>query len=331
MISTPLSVNAVRLNQLLWNATLFTTKTGATEGRVFFSVRVGAHWDITMFACDDFIVVQDSVAFSVTEQENAVVIEPMQFTISVADLKEFEKATRDIKENIDITIMDGHIGFVQVEPADSGETEEVVYSYAYTHPGQVWGYLIELTEAGQEFSGDFTGTTFYINPDRFKQIPRMKIEGDHPLAFRYGQVEEQQMIGFRYGPTVRGTITSMDIEKLIAREVHIWPHEDEEVEPYVEVIPVGGKVTVGGIEFTKISDVPFEEDGEEVPLGGYFSDEEPPWDTDGPTNIDTNDGKDLQGVRAKDWKPTRVEYMAAVDPDVMPDHVDPEGDAESGF
>ncbi len=263
MISSPLSVDAVRFNQLLWNATLFTNKTGATEGRVFFSLRVGEHWDITMFACDDFIVVQDSIPFGITEQENAVVIEPLQFTMSLADVKELEKQTREFKEQFIFTIVDDALSYT------SGDD---VHEFPFEGPSQVWGYLIEVAEAGQQFSADFTGTTFYINPDRLKQIPRMKIDGDHPLAFRYGRFEDQQMIGFRYGPLVRGTITSMDVAVLKERAVHIWPGENEEgVSPHVVVTE---SVTT---------------DEDVTPFDHGDPAEPPPWDVDGPTNLDTED------------------------------------------
>lgn len=315
MISTSLVVDAEAFTRLLWNANLFTPKTGVVEATVFFSIRVGAHWDLTMVACDDFIVVQDSIPFRVTEQDNAVIIEPMQFTLPRAFVIDFEKEVRKVKGYVEFSVIDGHFTarLEQTEDAD-----DLIMSEKYDTPAQVWGELLEILEA--EYSP--ASEACYINPERLKQIPRMKIEGDHPVGWYLAKGDGQVVVPFIYGPTVKGIITSMNEQKLIERGVHTW---GTVADPEVQY-SVGDKVTVGGIEFTKIAEP-------EVPFDHGDPSDPPPWDERGPTNIDTNDGKDLQGVRAKHWSPigTRVEYTDPVDPDVTPDHVNAEEYEEYGY
>lgn len=253
-MSFSISVEAVRFNQMLWNALLFTPKAGVTNGRVFFSVRTESHWDLTVFACDDFVVVQDSTPFRNTEQDNAVAFDNTQFALPLAVVKALETATRTITGDIEISIAEGKFLCL-----DSDQEVEV--------PEQIWGDLTELV--GTEWAPTEFALDFYLNPDRLKQIPRMKIPGDHPVGFRYALHGDQTMVPFIYGPTVRGVITSMDEKVLIERGVYIW---GEDTRPPLPDYKVGDKVIVGGIEFTKFADP-----------------ETPPWDVDGPTNIDTGD------------------------------------------
>ncbi len=201
---TTISVDVTRLHQALWNSLLFTTKTAITAGKILFKVQVttGA---ITLFACDDFIAVQDSVEFSVTEQA----AQDVSFTLPLATVKALETATRTLSGQIEISITEGK--FLCLDSDEHfGEVDEA------------WNEIVDLATTPwnpTEFALDF-----YLNPDRLKQIPRMKIPGDHPVGFRYAMVGEQTVVPFIYGSTVAGVIISMDEATLAERSVYLWPN-----------------------------------------------------------------------------------------------------------
>lgn len=290
-----LSVNAERINQLLWNALLFTPKGGAVEGKIFFSVK---DQELFVFACDDFIVVRDKVTL-VTGKST---LEHKQFALPIAAVKDMEAETRKAKGDVEVQLDAGQFSL-------DGEGMAVV-QHQTEHPSQVWGDLVELLNSAERFEDGATASTFYLNPDRLKQIPRMKIEGhmpkdkqDQPLCFRYGSLNDQVMLAFKLGPSVAGLITSMDESVLRGRGVVVWDFEF-----LSEAIAHSAAGTVKEIDKVTLT-------ADDVP-----------WDEDGPTNIDIT-----QGVRANDWKPLRVEYTDPVDPTVVPDHVDADEHGRYGF
>ena len=208
----------VRLNQLLWNVLLFSNKNGAVKGDVYFTICDNVLYAVS---CDDFIIMEDKIAL--IEGSHDGDSPNREFTISNADLKLIEKYSRDYKETITIILGEGTIKV--------GATE-----YSIGSPDlELWPILVELV--GQDTPSTVPPADFYINPDRLKQIPRMKIDGDHPVAMRYIAADDQVMLAFLHGTSVRGILTSMSVEVLRDRGVHMWD-DPEWVQPYIERVGV---------------------------------------------------------------------------------------------
>ncbi len=302
------TVTAERLAAALWNASLFTPKTGVVSGQVLF--QIGSD-KIAVFSCDDFIVVREEIAASDISPD----LQDSEFALPIAEIKKLEADLRKIE------------GFIEIQ-RNNDLFGCLGFGIEIQQPLFEWKDLIPLLEEAQSFSSGAIAPTFYLNTERLKQIPRMKVEGDHPLAFRYGYIEGlESTIGFRLGWKIQGVITTMNDEVLLKRGVALW-NEDDEAEPYIENIPIGSTMNVAGFEFTKVSDNPFE--GEpEVPFDHGDPCDPPPWDVDSPTNIDLDP---LGGVKAKDYNPpTRVQYTDPVDISVAPDHVNEEEFHAYGF
>lgn len=295
-------VDGVRLMELLWNVLLFANKSGATKGDVHFSIDPETK-RLYAVACDDFVVVQDNIELTSSD------LSYFSFTLDNASVKALEKKSRDWKETVDISLLTS-VGEIQV-----GNFESIKFDLPDT---ELWKLLVDVVQT--ETPSLTAPSDWYLNPDRLKNIPRMKIEGhrdpdkrDQPVAFRYIQ-GDQIMLAFLYGPSVRGVITSMDEEVLKKRGVTMF---DNYVERFTEKHKASNELE------RRIEQAP--------------ENEGPPWDID-EDNQDKVDPDgfihDLQGVRAKDYLPenltAQVQYDAPVS-DEAPVHVNEEEFNEYGY
>lgn len=212
---TNFQIEATQLNELFWNLALFTPKNGTTDGRALINV-IGS--GITGLACDDYIVIQDRREVFLRQEVG------LMLTVSVADLKTIETWSRKAEGLLTVGYDGGQLTFVG-EGSELKDISQTIESRRVA--GEMWSQIGAFVD-----DNTLTGTVdvdryekWALNPDRLKNIPRLKIPDDHPVDFRMCTIsgfEDVATWQFKYGPTIIGCVMPMDREVLKTKGVSMW-------------------------------------------------------------------------------------------------------------
>lgn len=207
-------VDVPRLNELFWNLSLMTPKVGVTEGNALLWF---CDTTLTGYACDDFILVEDVVQTDQTGLD-------ISRLVAVDQLKKADAWTRMVTgENVQISFDDDGIILRGEVPEGSPDTFVIETTPFEADP---WTNLIHmLDQVVQPGKLPDRYLRWALNPDRLRNIARMKTPGDNPIDFSqcslngFGDVATW---AFKLGPTVTGVITPMDRDKLRERGCSLW-------------------------------------------------------------------------------------------------------------
>lgn len=207
-------VDAVRFNEMVSNAALFTPKNGVTEGNALFAVVADIFW---MYASDNFVIVRDETPASFNDEKTE-----RTFLIPVAQLKAADMWSRKVPEG-PITL-----SFDLDELTLSAEGVEDIFFCVGDFAAEPWAALGDLVNKDSVDSGGNPDRykTWALNPERLRNIARLKVgKDDHPIDLRQATLpgwEDVALWQFRLGPNIRGVITPMDRDKLRDRGCHLW-------------------------------------------------------------------------------------------------------------
>lgn len=207
---------AGRLSQLLWNMALYTSKVGVTEGAILFLINGPS---LIAYACDDYIAISDE-AYPTSIIGTGVA----KLVASLEQTKLVEAWSRKLSsEDRVIVKIDLDESLMVFESSDSYQVIDVD-----SDPGDVWtdiAYIID-DESQQSIGSSANWDTWAINPDRLKNLSRLKLPDDSPIDFKKKTVRVQNHTiaawKFLMGPTIRGVVMPMDRDVLKEKGCTLW-------------------------------------------------------------------------------------------------------------
>lgn len=198
------STNLLIPSQILWrmaaNALIYANKASSVQGYTYWIIRDG---DLYVCSYDDY--------FAIVDRHDGPGLAEQDLTalLDYKDLQELEKSLRDAEGETDLK---------EIPWADPQEAILGVYTSAQR---LVYGELLgdlrgELFEASMDWA---------VHPDRLRKLSLLHPRKGYPLSFRSYDYQDQHLLCFRYGPTVRGVISLLD-ESILASKftkgLEIW-------------------------------------------------------------------------------------------------------------
>lgn len=174
------------LRRLAYNALLYSSKHSVYSGDVIW-IR-GAH-GVRVVSTDDYFVIIDRA--DATEYSGA----PETQVMDTVFLKQLEKDLREEKdEYFDLEMLPTCF------PEDHEEAIEAL------EEADVLAFEVDQWQA-------WPISTFAVAPDRLRKLSLVK-PGEYPIDIRSFGPADNQLLGFRIGPTVRGLISPLDRDHL---------------------------------------------------------------------------------------------------------------------
>jgi len=193
-------IDAALLHQTIYNTLIFTPGKGeakktTTRGDVLLSARSDG-----MF----FIATEGYVVLSEKFPAVNIDIPPgdsVECWIRGDELREFEKALREIKGEISLSLPPFDLSI------DDGPTLKLLLS---SDAKDYWDGVRKLL-AGKGVDGDALDGPFAIGPDRLSKFSRLKPQGEYPLDLkRFVTESSQDLLYWKYGPAVRGILVPLN-------------------------------------------------------------------------------------------------------------------------
>lgn len=173
-------IQAQDLHRMAYNALQYCSKDSTAGGTTLWDVCPNG---ITVVAYDDYFAIADSVGLG-TEAK----CEPKVYGMELRHLQTLEKYLRDQVEYDLDELLPALKGWY---PPELDSASDLIFTETET-PG---------TPLLQSFS---------LNPDRLRRLSLLRPKG-YPLAFHVSKTPTgDEMLLFRYGPTVRGAIALLD-------------------------------------------------------------------------------------------------------------------------
>lgn len=174
------TVSAEELHSLTYNVLQYSGKDTTAQGSTCWHT---VEDQLYVTAYDDYFALTDSLRLDVA-------LPNLRYELDYADLQALEKHLRDRTGPLDLD----EISLRMFPKKVLLDAEEIVFGI----------------DSGHMLAMPYECPDFAVSPDRLRRLSLLKPKG-YPIDFRmlYCEEHDAEVLGFRYGPTVRGVIATL--------------------------------------------------------------------------------------------------------------------------